>query len=101
MTEFDGATVNHIDGNKKNNFYQNLEWLTVGDNVRHSHQIGLTKPAYGEAHYKSKLKTKDIIAIREMIYKKIKGRDIAKIFNISEKTVSAIKKNKTRKHEQV
>jgi len=30
---FDGAVVNHIDGNNRNNVASNLEWVTVRENV--------------------------------------------------------------------
>jgi hypothetical protein len=34
---FDGAVVNHIDGNNKNNNASNLEWTTIADNVHKSY----------------------------------------------------------------
>lgn len=43
---FDGAVVNHIDGDNRNNVASNLEWTTVADNVRKSYEtsgVGATR----------------------------------------------------------
>lgn len=33
-TYFEGATVDHVDGNPKNNYYKNLEWVPQAENNR-------------------------------------------------------------------
>ena len=40
--------VNHIDGNKKNNNFLNLEWCTHSQNIQHAYNIGLKLPTIGK-----------------------------------------------------
>ncbi len=41
---FDGAEVNHIDGDKINVLPENLEWCTHSENLLHAYATGLQQP---------------------------------------------------------
>lgn len=46
--------VNHKDGNKQNNFIDNLEWCTNTENQKHAWKIGLQKSRFSKNNSKAK-----------------------------------------------
>lgn len=90
--------VNHIDGNKQNNNITNLEWCTVLQNNVHAKENNLLNALKGEQHKMSKLNEKDIIIIRDLRKSGILLKDICKLFNVNERTISSICLNKSWKH---
>lgn len=59
-----GFVVNHKDGIKINCRPSNLEYVTISENVQHSYDNGLQKPALGSKNSQHKLTESDVIAIR-------------------------------------
>lgn len=92
--------VNHIDGNKGNNYVENLEWATVKENSNHAVSLGLCPHSVGETNIKSKLKNSDIINIR----KKWDGlypynqSDLSIEYKVSKSSIAKILKKETWKH---
>ena len=60
-----GEETNHKDGNKENNFIDNLEWTDRKSNVNHSLQKGLSSNI-GETHSKAKLSKSDVEEIKNL-----------------------------------
>lgn len=59
-----GFEINHIDGNKRNNHYSNLEYTTRSGNMKHLFAIGLRTMA-GENNTHTKLTQKQVEDIRK------------------------------------
>lgn len=86
--------INHKDGNKSNNAVSNLEWCTAKENLKHARDTGLNNIS-GVNNYQTNLKKEDIYFIRNS---KLKQKELAKIFNVEQTTISAIKTFKTFKN---
>ncbi len=83
-------TVNHIDGNKTNNNVNNLEWATIGENIRHAHKTGLTN-SHGENNTSSVLKYDEVVKIRDLHKTgKYLHRELAEMFGVSRRNIGYI-----------
>lgn len=94
----EGFCVNHIDGVKDNNDLNNLECITLGDNVRHAFKNNLMKPLLpkkGEDNPAAKLTSVDVNEIRELLLTSLTQTEIAKIYNVTQSTISGIGLGKT------
>ena len=91
--------VNHIDGNRLNNDYTNLEWCTTSQNSKHAVMLGLHTLPKGEDCSWSKLDEKQISEIREKY--KTGGytyKSLAKEYGVSKANIQQIVTRKTWKH---
>jgi hypothetical protein len=55
--------VNHIDGDKLNNYYENLEWCTQGENQKHAYDNGLRKRPNGQLNGRCVLTEDQVLEI--------------------------------------
>lgn len=80
-------TINHIDGNKKNNCVDNLEIVTMTENRQHAIRNGLWNQR-GVHAIKAKLTSKELIEIRQLwATGRYRHTDLARMFNVGRSTI--------------
>lgn len=81
--------VNHIDGNKQNNFASNLEWVTQQENVQHSHDNGFQPK--GISTYTGKFTAEQREEIKRLWDSGEKSkREIARMYGVSHTCINDI-----------
>lgn len=88
----DKNQVNHIDGDKSNNYFKNLEWVSNSENQMHAHKIGLKKS--GDKLWNGKFSCQDLQKIKNLGLSGMKRCLIAREMNCSKSTISDILNNK-------
>jgi predicted XRE-type DNA-binding protein len=103
LTVFDrppkpGEECNHKDGNKSNNFIENIEWCTHLQNMQHKENV-LGKHTRGENQVTHKLTEHDVKEIRVLIKEeKLTQKQIAGRYGVHQSVISSIKFGRTWKH---
>lgn len=93
----ENLVINHKDGNKSNNFYKNLEWVTQKENIQNS--IKSTNGNVGVNQKDAKLNDSLVIEIKQLLENgDISQASIAKMYGVSPTTISEIKTGKKWKH---
>lgn len=94
----DKDVVNHIDANKKNNIYTNLEWVSIRDNVRKSYKTSGINQSRNYNYYQIKLPDGSLTSI----FKSYSGvKDYISINNINISHFSLRYYKKTKEYELI
>lgn len=84
--------VNHKDGNKLNNDYQNLEWVSINENRQHAYDTGLQKGQSGVDNPMCNTPIEVIDTVISLLKDgKYTQKEISKLLKVNYKKVNAIK----------
>lgn len=94
-----GLIVNHKDGNKRNNFDDNLEWCTYSENAQHAFDNNLRHK--GEKHYNHKYSDEQVHEMCQLITQGYAYNQIAEMCQLDKSKakyiLSDLRRKKTRK----
>ena len=82
--------VNHIDGNKLNNYVNNLEWCTAKENINHAQMNGLMKVRIYPVFRRQKISDKEAEKICNAYRNGYSVLKLAKEYNVIRGTIYAI-----------
>jgi hypothetical protein len=94
INETDKNVVNHINGDRHNNHYKNLEWVTAKENIHHAINKLKTINSIGENNPKAKLMAHDVEKIRALSLEGLSTKNISNTFKVSTSTINRIKSGK-------
>lgn len=93
-----GMEINHKDGNKTNNHYSNLEYVTRSQNIVHSFNNGRPRPS-GSKNHNAILTEEKVLKMRQLrAVDKKSIKDLCSIFNVKFQTAYGIISGKSWKH---
>lgn len=84
--------VNHIDNDRLNNHYTNLEWTTVNGNNSHRHKQGRSSGAKGINNGRCKLSDNEVLEIKCHLKNGIYNQtELGTMYNVHSSTIYKIK----------
>lgn len=89
--------VNHIDGDKANNHYSNLEWTNYSENQKHAYRVGLRQSRKGAQHHEAILNELQVINIRHC-QGSASNRTLADLYGVPLQVIYRIMRRETWKH---
>lgn len=93
-----GMHINHINGVKKDNRAENLEYCTPSENMKHCFRLGLQSNK-GEKHSRAKLTDENVRNIHSMYrLEALSQADIARMFGVTRTVICGIVRGRTWKH---
>lgn len=93
---FNKPLINHLDGDKQNNYWRNLEWATYSENSIHSYALGLSKS--GNSHYNTVVPIEDVHKIMLRRRNGESAISIANEYGVGDKQIYAICAGKRSNH---
>lgn len=86
--------VNHIDGDKTNNHWLNLEWCTTKENSTHRSRVLYpnSKASQGINNAANKFSEEEVKAVKYGIFPSLTQKEIGELFGMSRQQVGAIRR---------